>query len=240
VKFNELLVYDPGNQFPHASEIAPFAAVPSWWKGFIFHVLTARDLTVYLYLAMMTDGGNAVAYPLASSIQRDLNLASDSSVFSSIRRLDDRGFIRRQRSALPNRRSRQQRNVYQRTAPEFTLLTLLQGNPTVKNDTPKIDFLFRPIEGSHQTSRLERETYTAIPRDIRVGLEHLIGTEAADKFAYAHDIEKKQLLISALETRFKERTEKAFAKPPPQPAPKDHARERARERELEAASRASS
>ena len=133
------VIIDPHNAFD--DECAPFTEIPAWWSGFVFHVLNARQISLYLYLCMLLDGEGLCA-PTVEQIRGDLGL-SGSIVFGALGALDAAGFILRQRRYLAMLRSR--RNVYQRPACEFTVLRLLE--------TGKIDGDLRAVPGpTHQMS----------------------------------------------------------------------------------------
>jgi hypothetical protein len=125
---------------------APFTEVPAWWSGFVFHVLNARQISLYLYLCMLLDG-EGVCAPTVEQIRQDLGLSS-SIVFGALAVLDNHGFILRERRYLAPLRSR--RNVYQRPSCEFTILRLLEVG--------KIDGDLRAIPGAtHEMSQDSNE-----------------------------------------------------------------------------------
>ena len=231
MRFNELLVVEPGNQYPTPGEVAPFASLPTWWRRMIFRVLNPREFAVYMYLVMMMDAGNSIAYPLVESMRRDMGLHSDSAIFEALGSLERLGFIRRRRSALPNRSSRVTRNIYQRPAPEFTLLTLLKR--AEREGEKGIDAFLNPITGPLKTAPSADEI-TAIPKDVLPGLKRLLGDDF-DDYAHTEDVYKREVLIRLLEERLAERRrlggEKNAANPP-QLAPRDRQRQTAREREV--------
>ncbi len=106
-------------------ECQPMVEIPAWWSGFLFHVLNPRQVSMYVYLIMLTDD-NGICHPTIEQIRKDLGLLSTTMVFESIAVLEDYGFFVRSRQALPESRSR--RNVYRRTACEYTILRLLETN----------------------------------------------------------------------------------------------------------------
>ncbi len=124
---------DPTNVFHN--ECRPFAEVPAWWSGFLFHVLTARQVTLYIYFCML-GGESGSCNPTVRQILSDLGIGSATAVFGAITTLEDAGFILRQRrGGSPKQRT----NFYQRTSCEFTVLRLLE--------TRRIDGLMRPGPG---------------------------------------------------------------------------------------------
>jgi SOS-response transcriptional repressor LexA len=121
---------DPTDIFSDSCE--PLAQVPSWWAGFLFRVLTPRQMSLYLYLSLISSE-TGTCQPTTKQIRQDLGLTSLTIVFEAISALEDRGFILRQRK--PDLRSR--RNVYQRPSCEFTILRLIERSC--------IDATLRPI-----------------------------------------------------------------------------------------------
>ena len=103
-------------------ECAPEARIPAWWSGFLFHVLNPRQVSMYLYLIMLSDDDGA-CHPTIDQIRRDLGLLSATMVFESIAVLEELGFFVRSRQSLEGR---SKQNVYQRTACEYTVLRLLE------------------------------------------------------------------------------------------------------------------
>ncbi|HET7814715.1 MAG TPA: hypothetical protein VFL13_10120 [Candidatus Baltobacteraceae bacterium] len=95
--------------------------------------MNPRQISMYIYLIMLTDG-RGVCHPTIEQIRKDLGLLSTTMVFESIAVLEDYGFFVRSRQALPESRSR--RNVYRRTACEYTVLRLLETNRLDGNLSP--------------------------------------------------------------------------------------------------------
>jgi hypothetical protein len=121
----------PNDPAPASSDsCAPFVEIPIWWSGFLFHVLTPRQLSLYLYLTMLSrDTGTCE--PTTKQIRQDLGVASLTSVFDAMAALEACGFIYRTRKS--------RRNVYKRPTCEHTMLTLLCGS--------RVDGRFRPAPG---------------------------------------------------------------------------------------------
>mgnify|MGYP001308346193 CR=1 FL=1 len=231
MQYNDLLVYEPGNQYPAApSEVAPFATIPAWWRGFIFRVLNAREFAVYMFIAMRTDGGHAVAYPLASDIQEAMGLSSDSAIFDSLRTLDELGFIRRRAQQLPNRSSRLRRNIYQRAAPEFTLLQLLNRTAASgRRGDAGIDEFLQFCRCPAPRPAVP-DVVSAIPRDVAAGLKRFL--QDYDSYAFANDGDKREALKMALEEQLARRMQQGGERyQNRQPAPRDRQRQEARARE---------
>jgi hypothetical protein len=171
------LVLDPKNAFDDSCR--PFTEIPAWWSGFVFHVLNARQITLYLYLCMLLDTDGLCA-PTVEQIRQDLGLSS-SIVFGAIGGLEAAGFILRRRTYLASLRSR--RNVYQRPSCEFTVLRLLHIG--------KIDGELRAVPGdTHEMS--------GDCRQLKVEwLQGLLREEFA-RYAAAATPAKAQILIRAL------------------------------------------
>jgi SOS-response transcriptional repressor LexA len=119
------------------SNCHPYADVPAWMSGFLYHVLNPRQVSMYLYLTMLA-GETGVCHPTTKQIRNDLRLSSLSIVFGAIAVLEDYGFLLRERRQVPALRSR--RNIYQRPTCEFTILRLLELG--------KIDGYLRPVSGA--------------------------------------------------------------------------------------------
>lgn len=129
---NEKFVFDPGNQWPKDSEVAPFFGFPSWWRRFVFHVLTPREIAVYLHMCSVMDN-NAIAYPTIEQIANDMGVESRATVKKALETLIVRGFLLRAERVNRGRKM----YVYQRPAVEHTLLALLNPEPTEKEPRPK-------------------------------------------------------------------------------------------------------
>jgi hypothetical protein len=236
MKYNENAVYQPGNQYPKAGDVAPFASLPAWWRRFIFQVLNGRELQVYLYIVMMVDADNSVAYPTINSIQSDMGLSSDTQVFGALRNLVSYGFILRNRMQLPNRQSRLLRNVYQRAAPEFTLLELLKRGRVSKEDG--IEAGDKAIDeflnfGTCPTPvPADPYGFTAVPKDVARGLERLLGIDAFHRYELTRDGNKRDVLMKLLQDRLDQRIEAGERKyAAVEVPPRDRQREEARQRE---------
>ena len=169
---------DPDNAF--TDSCAPLAEIPSWWSGFLFHVLNPRQLSLYVYLTLLT-GETGMCHPTTKQIRQDLGLASLTIVFEAISVLEQEGFILRRRQNFPELKSRH--NVYQRPSCEFTVLRLLQAS--------KIDGLLRPMPGSNN----EMSTESRKLRDE--WLEQSLGDLKAEYDA-GNDGQKQQILMAAL------------------------------------------
>lgn len=160
-------------------ECAPVVQIPSWWSGFIFHILNPRQISMYLYLTMLADD-RGLCHPTIEQIRKDLGLLSTTMVFESIAVLEEYGFFVRSRQTFPESRSR--RNVYRRTACEYTILRLLENN--------KIDGYLQPVATADPVSEDARQLVTA-------GLQDILGS-AYERYAAADDEEKRDTLIALL------------------------------------------
>ncbi len=176
------LIIDPDNRF--SNECKPYAEIPAWWSGFLFHVLNTRQLSLYLYLSMLS-GESGVCHPTTKQIRQDLGLASLTIVFDAMAALEDAGFILRQRRNIEALNSR--RNIYQRPACEYTILRLIRMG--------RIDGLLRPTPGYANEMSVESE---------RLKREWLEETLDAELVAYraTDDVERKTTsLVRALERK---------------------------------------
>jgi hypothetical protein len=167
-------------------ECAPTVQIPSWWSGFIFHVLNPRQISMFLYLAMLADD-RGICHPTIEQIRKDLGLLSTTMVFESIAVLEEYGFFVRSRQTLPESRSR--RNVYRRTACEYTILRLLETN--------RIDGDLQPLASADPVSEDAR-------RLVQVGLQEML-RETYEEYAEAAEEDRRDVLVellnSALRTR---------------------------------------
>lgn len=169
-----------------ADECPPLAEIPSWWSGFLFHVLNPRQLSMYVYLTMLADD-RGICHPTIEQIRKDLGLLSTTMVFESIAVLEEYGFFVRTRQALPESRSR--RNVYRRTACQYTILRLLETN--------KIDADLHPAGSVAPASDEARQL-------VQTGLREILGKRYADYAAAPAEHRRKVLidvLTDALRTR---------------------------------------
>lgn len=162
-----------------AGECQPLVAIPAWWSGFLFHVLNPRQVSMYVYLIMLADE-RGVCHPTIDQIRKDLGLLSTTMVFESIAVLEEYGFFMRSRQALPESRSR--RNVYRRTACEYTILRLLETN--------KIDGELHPVGAGDPITDESRQL-------VQYGLRELLGNRFA-RFAEASREEKRDVLLGIL------------------------------------------
>ncbi|MDQ2872221.1 MAG: helix-turn-helix domain-containing protein [Candidatus Eremiobacteraeota bacterium] len=163
-----------------AHECEPFAALPAWWSGFLFHVLNPRQLSMYVYLTMLSDTDGA-CHPTVEQIRKDLGLLSTTMVFEAIAMLEEYGFFLRTRRSFPQSRSK--RNVYQRTACEYTILRLLECD--------KIDGYLRP------TASLAYPASDESRRLVTEGLAKMLGGSYL-RYEAADESSKRGLLVEIL------------------------------------------
>lgn len=182
------------SSYPNGSEgeCPPAAEIPAWWSGFLFHVLNPRQLSMYVYLIMLSDE-RGVCHPTIEQIRKDLGLLSTTMVFESIAVLEEYGFFVRSRESLPESRSR--RNVYRRTACEYTILRLLEMN--------KIDGDLLAVGGGDGASPDSRQL-------VEVGLRELLG-EHYERYAGADAAGKRDVLMSLLNDLLRKRSAGIYA-----------------------------
>ena len=173
-------------------ECEPQAQIPAWWSGFLFHVLNPRQVSMYVYLIMLCDGWG-VCHPTIEQIRKDLGLLSTTMVFESIAVLEEYGFFVRSRESLPESRSR--RNVYRRTACEYTILRLLETN--------KIDGELLPVGSGDGASNDSRQL-------VEIGLRELL-EDQYDRYAAASAQDKRDVLMSLLNDLLRGRSAGIYA-----------------------------
>jgi hypothetical protein len=178
-------------------ECEPLTQIPAWWSGFLFHVLNPRQVSMYVYLIMLADD-SGVCHPTIEQIRKDLGLLSTTMVFESIAVLEEYGFFVRSRESLPESRSR--RNVYRRTACEYTILRLLETN--------KIDGELSPVGAGDPASAEARQL-------IDAGLKDILGDDY-QHYTSAPPAEKRETLMQILNKRLRQRPAGiyAFISPP--------------------------
>jgi hypothetical protein len=178
---NERLVFDPGNVWGSDLKTAPFFVIPSWWRRFLFRVLSARNFAVYAYVISVCDR-NGIAYPSPEQIASDLDVKSRVIVNRALDDLVDLGFLLRTEERVRIRRA-MKRTVFQRPAPSFTLLRLLQKGliggdlfpPDTSEDAHELDFSQSAVE---------------------LGLKNMLERDAFNRYQSASD--KKKALEEAL------------------------------------------
>jgi len=141
---------------------------------------------MYVYLIMLSDD-RGVCHPTIEQIRKDLGLLSTTMVFESIAVLEEYGFFVRSRETLPQSRSR--RNVYRRTACEYTILRLLENN--------KIDGDLQPVGAGDPPSEDARAL-------VEAGLKDLLGRHF-ERYAEAAPQERRDVLTTILNDRLRAR-----------------------------------
>jgi DNA-binding PadR family transcriptional regulator len=154
--------------------------LPAWWSGFLFHVLNPRQISIYTYLTMLCDD-NGSCRPTIDQIRDDLGLYSSTMVFDALSTLEALGFIIRERQSHGDARTR--RNLYRRTACEFTILRLLESE--------KIDGALRPV-GTNEAAASEEGQVLA-----EQGLRYLLG-DRFERYEQATPAARGDVLIEEL------------------------------------------
>lgn len=183
---NARLVFEPGNQWGRETEVAPFYVVPSWWRRFIYRVLTAREFTVYTYVVGMTDK-YAISYPTVRQVQLDLGLGSRSIVSRAIGSLIKKGFLL-MRPRLVRGIEVKRRPVYQRPHPAFTLLRLVELG--------LVDAELYPTNSVRDDDEIDRNG-TAVAR----GLQSLLGAALFGAYEKTSADRKLEMLTGLLQHR---------------------------------------
>jgi hypothetical protein len=114
------------NIYPAQRTPPPYLTFPSWWRSFVFRVLSPRELSVYLYLASMFNE-KGTAFPLKAQIAKDLGVKNRAIVDTALDGLVDKGFMLREGRTISRGNKEIKRIVYQRPSIEHTLLTLLEA-----------------------------------------------------------------------------------------------------------------
>jgi hypothetical protein len=178
---NSRFVFQPGNQWTDKDN-APYFVIPSAWRRFLFHVLSPRELTVYLYVCSLTDR-NAVAYPTTAQIVEDLGVKSRVTVNDGLENLKRLGFLLTETGSQGRLRNR---SIYQRPAPQYTLLTLLT--------LELID------EGLFPVGKPHGEGAASTDKAVSLHLQSLL-QESYVAYDRAPQQQKRAVLITALEQR---------------------------------------
>jgi len=134
---------------------------------------------MYVYLTMLADD-RGICHPTIEQIRKDLALLSTTMVFESIAVLEEHGFFMRSRQTLPESRSR--RNVYRRTACEYTVLRLLETN--------KIDGNLHPVGAGEPASDESKQL-------VQAGLREILGS-TYQRYAEHHGERRREELIAIL------------------------------------------
>lgn len=170
----------------------PLVQIPAWWSGFLFHILNPRQVSMYVYLIMLSDD-SGVCHPTIEQIRKDLGLLSTTMVFESIAVLEEYGFFVRTRESLPESRSR--RNVYRRTACEYTILRLLETN--------KLDADLCPVGAGDPASGEARHL-------VENGLRDLLGGQY-ERYAATPAESKRDVVMTILNETLRKRAAGIYA-----------------------------
>lgn len=147
---------------------------------------------MYVYLVMLSNE-SGVCHPTIEQIRKDLGLLSTTMVFESIAVLEEYGFFVRSRESLPESRSR--RNVYRRTACEYTILRLLETN--------KLDGELAPVGSGEPASADARHL-------VETGLCELLGSQF-ERYAAVPADQKRDVLVAMLNERLRKRPAGIYA-----------------------------
>jgi hypothetical protein len=179
---NNSLILDPGNQF-RASDAPPYFIFPNWWRRFIFVILSAEELRLYCCLCTYFDS-HSIAYPLRKHLANETGV-SEQVIVACLKRLKQLGFILSAKQLIQRTFSEPiKRTVYQRPAPEFTLLQLLSAD--------EIDEDLYPVKYPTVDAKLSEAA-------VDVGLRRLLGPEKYPIYSYIADrLEKRSILRDAL------------------------------------------
>ena len=170
----------------------PLVQIPAWWSGFLFHVLNPRQVSMYIYLIMLSDD-HGVCHPTIEQIRKDLGLLSTKMVFESIAVLEEYGFFVRTRESLPESRSR--RNVYRRTTCEYTILRLLEAN--------KVGGDLFPVGAGEPASAEARHL-------VETGLRDLLGRQY-ERYAAAPPERRREVIMTILNEMLRTRAAGIYA-----------------------------
>jgi len=182
-----------GDPAEPSTECSPLTFLPAWWSGFLFHVLNPRQVATYVYLAMLCDAGGA-CHPTIEQMREDLGLLSTTMVFEALSVLEELGFIVRERQSFPDSRSR--RNLYRRTACEYTILRLVQRE--------RLDGTLSPSDRSEAPASEESRQL------MDEGLRSVLG-DRFERYARATTAAKRAVLEEELEAILQERPAGIYA-----------------------------
>jgi hypothetical protein len=183
---NSRFVFWPGNQWTD-DDTAPYFVVPSAWRRFIFQVLSPRELAIYLYVCSLTDR-NAIAYPTIQQMVADLGVKSRLTITPALDRLVRLGFLLGKKQERGFLRGRM---IYQRPAPHYTLIQLLDVKTEPK---AQLDGELYPIEA-------KRTEHTAnADKAVETHLKRLLG-DLYVAYQYAPAEKKREVLAATLYRR---------------------------------------
>jgi biotin operon repressor len=142
---------------------SPFFAIPAWWRRFLFQILSPRELAVYFYICSLL-GRDSLAYPSQTQIAQEVGISSLDTIAKAIKKLTGSGFLIRNTQQIKGF----QRTVYQRPAPEFTLIRLL--------DAKLIAYDLFPFDTDPDRFNDELDTTAGA---VALGLKNLLGEAVA-------------------------------------------------------------
>ncbi len=187
---------DAGNKFgSRPGEYGAFFAVPKWWRGFVFAILTPPQFRMYAYLCSQTDAKQMVR-PSGEQMKMDLNVKHNRSIYATINELVGKGFfLKDTKIAFAGRFHHQ--NVYQRPSIEYTLHRLLK--------TRKIDAWLMPTsvtKAASSSKKMQEEYHNRHGRTVEGALRAMLGQDVIDlHIAAAGPVAKRSVLIDALEKK---------------------------------------
>jgi hypothetical protein len=181
--------FDPGNTFTIAGT---FTAVPDWLRRFMYRILKPQEIAVYLYVCSFMQRPQ-VSWVSLREMQRDFGLTNRHELISAINELERLGFLLRTKGRVAKSRTEHDRNIFQRPALAYTLLTLLEQDA--------IDGHFHPtVRAVHRTRR------QSAPMPKRKGfnpsfltaLAEITDTPTVKRYLNTPDADKSTMLHAAL------------------------------------------
>jgi len=133
---------DPLNRW-RSSDSSSFVQWPAWWRTFVYHVLTPREVTVYLYVTSHVKSARSITFVPIREIRDGVGLRSDSIVRTSLEKLVELGFLLRFPVTHKTLRQARMKVALQRPRVHHTLITLLARG--------QIDERLLPIKAEHYT-----------------------------------------------------------------------------------------
>jgi hypothetical protein len=179
-------VFDRGNVYQKKpGEIGIFFTIPSWWRGFLFHILSGPEFRLYAYLCSQTDRFG-IAIPTGTHAKADLDLKHNDSIYSPIGKLVKLGLYMKE-TRTPIRDSIRHRNMYQRPSIEYTLSTLLETDVLMSDLSPAIFNERQRIDYGRRHGKI-----------VKDAIKKLIGDTAFGLYDTARGAVKKQYLLDGL------------------------------------------
>jgi hypothetical protein len=188
---NAALVFDSSKY----EIVQPFFTVPSWWRRFMFVVLSTREITLYTYICSWMDE-NYIAYPTYENIKADLNISNRSVIARTLSNLVNKGFLLINRDA-PFVDSLHPQNVFQRPSQDYTLWTLLTKG--------YIDGNLRALVPAPKSAAIKKDNPGRNSGSIRKGLYTLLGGVDYLTYSRAPIAERGSILAQLLYARIEAR-----------------------------------